>query len=73
MIRTCGISENIYKLSLVKLGVYTFFYEVLQMPALLIRYDQLGPLVGLEPHALQGVVLDELNPGIIEIIKQINN
>ena len=38
-------------------------HEVLQMSPLLIRYDQLGPLLRLQPHALQGVVLDELHPG----------
>ena len=41
---------------------FTFLYEVLQVPPLFIRDDQLGPLVWLEPHALQGVVLDELDP-----------
>ena len=37
------------------------------MSPLFIRDDQLGPLLGLEPHALEGVVLDELDSGDLKV------
>ena len=38
------------------------------MAPLFIRDDQLGPLLRLEPHALEGVVLDELDSADLKVI-----
>ena len=40
----------------------TFVDKVLQVSPLLVRDDQLHPFLRLQPHTLQGVVLDEVDP-----------
>ena len=47
----------------------TFVNKVLQVSPLLVWDDQLHPFLRLQPHTLQGVVLDEVDP---ELQREIN-